>query len=82
MLMGIERYMVVIKFSFCVLLVLQLVAAVSSIEKKETQDGLVRELFDSASGLLDEHTVRLLSLVTWILVALYALDFVCFEVEN
>lgn len=56
--MGIEKYMVVIKFSFCVLLVLQLVAAVSSIEKKETQDGLVRELFDSASGLLDEHTAK------------------------
>lgn len=56
--MGIERYMVVIKFSFCVLLVLQLVAAVSSIEKKETQDGFVRQLFDSASGLLDEHTAK------------------------
>jgi len=67
--------MAVIKFSFCVLLVLQLVAAVSSIEKKETQDGFVRELFDSASGLLDEHTVRLHSLVTWIFVALYAYMF-------
>jgi hypothetical protein len=70
--MGIQKYMVIIKFSFCVLLVLHLVAAVSVIEKKEIQDGFVRELFDSVSGLVDEHTVMLPSLVTWILVALYA----------
>lgn len=72
--------MVVIKFSFCVFLVFHLVAAVSFIVKKETPDGFVRELFDSASGLFDEHTVRLLSLVTGILVALLHIDFGCFEV--
>lgn len=51
--------MVVIKFSFCVFLVFHLVAAVSFIVKKETPDGFVRELFDSASGLFDKPTVRL-----------------------
>ncbi|KAK2434593.1 formin protein [Trifolium repens] len=58
--MGIQKYMVIIKFSFCVLLVLHLVAAVSVIEKKEIQDGFVRDLFHSASGLLDEHTAKVL----------------------
>lgn len=62
--MGIQRYMVDIRFSFCVLLVL--VVAADSFIEKETQDGFVREVLDSASGLLDEHTVRFLSLVTWI----------------
>lgn len=70
--MGIQKYMVAIKFSFCVLLVLDLVAAVSFIEKKETQDDFVSGLLDSASGLLD---VRLPLLVIWILVALYAYRF-------
>lgn len=73
--MGIQKYMVAIKFSFCVLLVLDLVAAVSFIEKKETQDDFVSGLLDSASGLLDEHAVRLPLLVIWILVALYAYRF-------
>ncbi|TKY66697.1 Formin protein 5 [Spatholobus suberectus] len=54
--MGIQKHMVSIKVSFGVLLVLLLVAAVSSTEKKETQDGFVSELLDPASGLLDEHT--------------------------
>lgn len=70
--MGIQKYMVAIKFSFCVLLVLDLVAAVSFIEKKETQDDFVSGLLDSASGLLD---VRLPLLIIWILVALYAYRF-------
>ncbi|CAJ2650446.1 unnamed protein product [Trifolium pratense] len=59
--MGIQKYMVVLKFSFCVLLVLHLVAAVSVTEKKEIQeDGFIRDLFDSASELLDEHTAKVL----------------------
>lgn len=56
--MGIKKYMVNIKVRFAVLLVLLLVAAVSPSEKKQTEDDLVRELLDPASGLLDEHTVR------------------------
>lgn len=72
--------MVVINFSFCFLLVFHLVAAASFVVKKETPDGFVRELFDSASGLFNEHTVRLLSLVARILVALLHIDFGCFEV--
>ncbi|CAI8617554.1 unnamed protein product [Vicia faba] len=59
--MGIQKYMVVIKFSFCVLLVFHLVAAVSFVVKKDTQDGFDRELFDSVSGLFDdEHTAKVL----------------------
>ncbi|XP_058730536.1 formin-like protein 5 [Vicia villosa] len=58
--MGILNYMVVINFSFCVLLVFYLVAAGSFVVKKETPDGFVRELFDSASGLFDEHTAKVL----------------------
>ncbi|KAG4986095.1 Formin-like protein 5 [Glycine max] len=54
--MGIKKYMVNIKVRFAVLLVLLLVAAVSPSEKKQTEDDLVRELLDPASGLLDEHT--------------------------
>ena len=57
--MAIQKYMVATRFSFCVLLVILLVAAVSFIEKKETQNDFVSELLGSASGLLDEHKVRL-----------------------
>ncbi|KAG4390309.1 hypothetical protein JHK82_016579 [Glycine max] len=54
--MGIQKHMVNIKVTFGVLSVLLLVAAVSSIEKKEAENDFVRELLDPASGLLDEHT--------------------------
>lgn len=63
--MGIQKYMVAVKFSFCVLLIVLLVAAVSFIEKKETHDEFVSELLDSASGLLDEHTAKVLWSTCW-----------------
>ena len=76
--MGIQRYKVAAKASFCVLLVLLLVAAVSFIEKKEAQEGFVRELLDPASELLDDDTVRLASLVVWILLAFFLSFFLFF----
>ncbi|RDX91187.1 Formin-like protein 5, partial [Mucuna pruriens] len=57
--MGIQKHMVNIKVRFGVLLVLLLVAAVSPLEKKET-DGFFSKLLDPASGLLDEHTAKVL----------------------
>lgn len=57
--MGIKKHMVNVKASLGVLVVLLLVAAVSPLEKKETEDDFVRKLLDPASGLFDEHTVRL-----------------------
>nr|KYP53459.1 Formin-like protein 5 [Cajanus cajan] len=58
--MGVHKHMVNTKISFGVLLVLLLVAAVSSIEKRETEDDFVSELLDPASELLDEHTAKVL----------------------
>ncbi|KAJ1441921.1 Formin, FH2 domain [Sesbania bispinosa] len=63
--MGIQKYMVAVKFSFCVLLIVLLVAAVSFIEKKETHDEFVSELLDSPSGLFDEHTAKVLWSTCW-----------------
>lgn len=48
----------VIKASFCIVLVLNLVAAISIEEKKEAQEEFLSQLFDPTSGLLDEDTVR------------------------
>jgi len=56
--MGILKHMV--NKSLGGFLVLLLVSAVSPLEKKETEDDFVRELLDPASGLFNEHTVRLL----------------------
>lgn len=63
--MVIQQYMGVIKSTFCIVLVLNIVAAVVTINvgKKETEDEFITQLFDPASGLLDEDTVRLASLV-------------------
>ncbi|QCD86523.1 diaphanous 2 [Vigna unguiculata] len=52
--------MVNVKASLGVLLVLLLVAAVSPLEKKETEDDFVRKLLDPAYGLFDEHTAKVL----------------------
>jgi hypothetical protein len=60
----IQQYMDVIKSTFCLVLVLNIVAVISIEEKKETTDEeFISKLFDPASGLLDEDTVRLTSLV-------------------
>ncbi|KAG2396996.1 hypothetical protein LR48_Vigan08g075600 [Vigna angularis] len=58
--MGIQKHMVNVKASLGVLVVLLLVAAVSPLEKKETEDDFVRKLLDPASGLFDEHTEKVL----------------------
>ncbi|KAK7312904.1 hypothetical protein VNO77_37143 [Canavalia gladiata] len=63
--MGIQKHMVTIKIRFCVLLVLLLGAAVSSVEKKETQDGFVSQLLDPASRLIDKHTAKVLWTNCW-----------------
>jgi len=59
----IQQYMGVIKCIFCIVLVLNIVAAISIEEHKETDEEFITQLFDPASGLLDEDTVRLTSLV-------------------
>lgn len=59
----IQNYMGVIKSVFCIVLVLNIVAVISIEEKKETEEEFVGKLFDPASGILDEDTVRLTSLV-------------------
>lgn len=58
----IQRYMGVIKSVFCIVLVLNIVEAISIEESKETEE-FITKLFDPASGLLDDDTVRLISLV-------------------
>jgi hypothetical protein len=60
----IQQYMDVIKSTFCLVLVLNIVGVISIEEKKETTDEeFISKLFDPVSGLLDEDTVRLTSLV-------------------
>lgn len=58
--MAIQQYMGVIKAIFCIVLVLNIVVAFSIEEEKETQEEFLSQLFDPASGLLDEDTVRLI----------------------
>ncbi|KAL2327959.1 hypothetical protein Fmac_021386 [Flemingia macrophylla] len=63
--MGVHKHMVNVKVTFGALLVLLFVAAVGSIEKKEAGDDFVSELLDPASGLLDEHTAKVLWKYCW-----------------
>ncbi|MED6152595.1 hypothetical protein PIB30_093555 [Stylosanthes scabra] len=60
--MGIQRYMVAAaaKVSFCVVLVLLVVGTVRFIDKKGTQEGVIGELLDPASELLDDNSVEIL----------------------
>lgn len=64
--MYIQQYMGVIKATFCIVLVLNFVAAVSIKEKKETQEENLSQLFDPASDLVEDDTVRLASLINCI----------------
>ncbi|KAL1325404.1 hypothetical protein HN51_035477 [Arachis hypogaea] len=59
--MGSQRYMVAAAatVSFCVLLVLLVVGTVNFIDKKGTQ-GVIRQLLDPASELLDDNTAKVL----------------------
>lgn len=67
--MAIQLFMGVTKASFCILLFLLLIPAGSLKESEETQDDFLSQLLDPTSGLLDDNTVRLDSLVIRILVA-------------
>ncbi|XP_061341824.1 formin-like protein 5 [Gastrolobium bilobum] len=55
--MAIQQYM---KASFCIVLALNIVATLSIVEKTATQEEFLSQLFDPASGLLDEDTAEVL----------------------
>jgi len=63
--MAIQQYMGIITVIFCIILAFNIMAVVS-IEEKKTQEEFIGQLFDPASGLLTEDTVRLNSLVNCI----------------
>ncbi|XP_019437134.1 PREDICTED: formin-like protein 5 [Lupinus angustifolius] len=58
--MTIQQYMcVILRASFCIVLVLNLVASIS-IEEKKAQEKFISLLFDPASGVLNEGTAEVL----------------------
>ncbi|KAK7272459.1 hypothetical protein RJT34_29066 [Clitoria ternatea] len=63
--MAIQQYMGIIKAIFCIVLVLNIVAAVNIEENKETQEEFLGQLLDPGSGMLDEDTAEVLWITCW-----------------
>ncbi|KAE9586297.1 hypothetical protein Lal_00000934 [Lupinus albus] len=64
--MAIQQYTcVILRASFCIVFVLNLVAATSFEEKKEAQEEFIGQLFDPASGMLNDDTAKVLWTTCW-----------------
>ncbi|XP_019443098.1 PREDICTED: formin-like protein 5 [Lupinus angustifolius] len=64
--MAIQQYTcVILRVSFCIVFVLNLVAATSIEEKNEAQEEFIGQLFDPASGMLNEDTAEILWTTCW-----------------